>query len=205
MPTASKAPSSRATADDNTRILDAALLQFQRVGVKKTTIEDVAREAGVDRVTVYRRVGSRDNLVTAVFSREVALVLAELALIPERHGNIGDLITEMFMTVLNRWRAHPVAERMLMVEPERVVMKLTVDGADIFTMAVAATTHAMERAVERELLAPASDLTARAEIACRIVHSLILLPHATLELETDSQLREFARTYLLPIVTGLPA
>ncbi|WP_067570955.1 TetR/AcrR family transcriptional regulator [Nocardia acidivorans] len=205
MPTASKPQSSRATADDNTRILDAALLQFQRVGVKKTTIEDVAREAGVDRVTVYRRIGSRDNLVTAVFSREVALVLAELALIPERHGNIEDLITDMFVTVLNRWRAHPVAERMLMLEPERVVMKLSVDGADIFTMAVAATAHALDRAVERELLSPASDLTERAEIVCRIVHSLILLPHAALELRTDAQLREFARAYLLPIITGLPA
>ncbi|MFF2557007.1 TetR/AcrR family transcriptional regulator [Nocardia sp. NPDC058058] len=205
MPTASKPQAGRATADDNTRILDAALLQFQRVGVKKTTIEDVAREAGVDRVTVYRRIGSRDNLVTAVFSREVALVLAELALIPERHGNIGDLITDMFMTVLKLWRAHPVAQSMLTLEPERVVMKLSVHGADIFTMAVTATAAAMERAVERGLLAPASDLTARAEVACRVVHSLILLPHAALELETDSQLQDFARGYLLPIITGQPA
>ncbi|WP_040697921.1 helix-turn-helix domain-containing protein, partial [Nocardia vinacea] len=73
MKTASKAPLSRDdAADPETRILDAALVQFSKVGVKKTTIEDVARQAGVDRVTVYRRVGSRDDLVQAVISREVA-------------------------------------------------------------------------------------------------------------------------------------
>ncbi|WUI72242.1 TetR/AcrR family transcriptional regulator [Nocardia sp. NBC_00403] len=33
------------------RILDAALIQFTKVGVKKTTIEDIARQADVDRVT----------------------------------------------------------------------------------------------------------------------------------------------------------
>ena len=87
-------PLSGLTSDDAStagdlerRILDAALIQFERVGVKKTTIEDVARQAEVDRVTVYRRIGSREDLVRAVVAREIQILLAELADIAPRHDN----------------------------------------------------------------------------------------------------------------------
>ncbi|MEV4235761.1 MULTISPECIES: helix-turn-helix domain-containing protein [unclassified Nocardia] len=204
MKTASKAALSRDDADDlETRILDAALVQFSKVGVKKSTIEDVARQAGVDRVTVYRRVGSRDDLVQAVISREVATLLAELAAMPERHNGIDDLVADVFVTVVTRWRTHPMVERMLAIEPERVIMKLTVDGATTFTMCVAATAATLERAVQRGLLADSDDLMIRAEIVCRIVHSLILAPHGTAPLNSDDELAAFAHRYLVPVVTGV--
>ncbi|MGV9411377.1 TetR/AcrR family transcriptional regulator [Nocardia sp. NPDC003693] len=200
MPNASNTPASRITDDDRTLILDAALRQFERVGVKKTTLEDVAREAGVDRVTVYRRIGSRDDLVQAVFNREVGLVLTDLARIPELHDTLDGMLVELFLGVLTHWREHPVATRMLALEPERVLTKLSVEGSEVFTLAVSATAALLENAVERGLLAPADDLTTRAEIVCRLVHSLILLPHATIALDSREQITEFARRYLLPIV-----
>ncbi|MBF6475654.1 TetR/AcrR family transcriptional regulator [Nocardia gipuzkoensis] len=182
-----------------TRILDAALVLFEQVGVKTTTIEEVARKAGVDRVTIYRHVGGRDDLVQAVISREVAAVLAE---IPDRHDDIGDLVADIFVTVITRWRTNPLVERMLALEPARVVLELTVDGAGRFAMSVRTTDTALRRAVERGILPPAADSTTRAEIVCRIVHSLILAPHGLTELRTDRQLSDFARTYLVPVVAG---
>ncbi|MGY1896986.1 helix-turn-helix domain-containing protein [Nocardia gipuzkoensis] len=44
---------------------------FEQVGVKAATIEEVARKAGVDRVTIYRHVGGRDDLVQAVIRNRV--------------------------------------------------------------------------------------------------------------------------------------
>lgn len=182
------------------RILDAALVQFERVGFKKTTIEDVARQAGVDRVTVYRRVGSRDDLVQAVVRREVGEVLAEIARIPGRHNDIADLIADVFVTVVTRWRNHQLVKRMLTIEPERLVAKLTTEGATTFAMSVTAAAGALDIAVERGLLPETPDLTARVEVVCRVVHSLILAPGGGIELESESQLADFARTYLLPII-----
>ncbi|MBF6465728.1 TetR/AcrR family transcriptional regulator [Nocardia beijingensis] len=204
MPTASKATTSSENVAGTpvTRILDAALVLFEQVGVKKTTIEEVARKAGVDRVTVYRHVGGRDDLVQAVISREVAAVLAEITEIAERHDDLGELVADIFVTVITRWRTNPLVERMLTLEPARVVLKLTVDGAAPFAMSVHTTAAALQRAVERGILPLATDLNTRAEIVCRIVHSLILAPHGLTELETDEQLAEFARTYLVPVVAG---
>ncbi|MFE7799317.1 TetR/AcrR family transcriptional regulator [Nocardia sp. NPDC057440] len=184
------------------RILDAALIQFEKVGVKKTTIEDIARQADVDRVTVYRRIGSRDDVVRAVMTREVELVLAELDAISARNNDVHALVADIFVTVITRWRTHPLANRMLSLEPERVLPQLTTDGGPVFTMSVAATVAALRSAVRNGLLPDFADLDTRAEIVCRIVHSFILQPHGTVTLESEDALAAFARTYLVPIITG---
>ena len=44
------------------RILDAAERCLERFGIQKTTLADVAEEAGVARVTVYRQFADRDAL-----------------------------------------------------------------------------------------------------------------------------------------------
>uniref|UniRef100_UPI00245473F4 TetR/AcrR family transcriptional regulator n=1 Tax=Nocardia cyriacigeorgica TaxID=135487 RepID=UPI00245473F4 len=85
------------------RILDAALDQFGQLGIKKTTIEDIARKAGVDRVTVYRRIGSRDDVVRAVALREVNAVLTELDDVAARNDTLADLVADIFVTVVTRW------------------------------------------------------------------------------------------------------
>src|SRR5688500_16659891 len=52
------------------RLLDAAYEQFCRMGVKRSTMTDVARLAGVSRITVYRRFATKDQLVEQVVRRE---------------------------------------------------------------------------------------------------------------------------------------
>ncbi|TSE01280.1 TetR/AcrR family transcriptional regulator [Skermania sp. ID1734] len=184
------------------RILDAALVQFEKVGLRKTTIEDIARQAGVDRVTVYRRVGSRDDVVQAVVTREVAATLAEIEKLPELHDNIDDLVVDVFVTIITKWRTHPLVQRMLLLEPDRILSKLTNDGELTFTMSVAATIKALTRAVEAGMLPDIPDLAVRAEIVCRIVHSMILAPYGTERDASELELAAFARQYLVPIISG---
>lgn len=184
------------------RILDAAFVQFERVGIKKTTVEDIARQAGVDRVTVYRRIGSRDDVVRAVTNREVAAVLAELVEISARQDSIEDLIAGIFVTIVTRWRTHPVVNRMLTLEPERLMAKLTTEGEETSSMGIAAVTAVMEDAVRRGLLPESTDLATRVELLCRVIHSLFVAPYGTIPLKTEAELVKFARTYLVPLVTG---
>lgn len=196
--------SANAAVDEDSpesRILDAALVQFERVGVKKSTIEDIARIAGVDRVTVYRRIGSRDDLVRAVFTREVTNLLVELEKLTVKHDNIADLIAESLVTVIRAWRTNKMVQRLMTLEPDRLLPQLSTEGGATFTMAVAATTLTIEAAADRGLVPRHADAAVRAEILCRIVQSLILLPSATVPLDSDSELDRFARRYLTSIVT----
>lgn len=203
MPTASRtSKEAPKTESIEARILDAALVQFQRLGVKKTTIEDVARQAEVDRVTVYRRIGSREDLVRSVTAREVQSVLAELHELPAQHDTIESVVAAVFVTVVTRWRTHPLVERMIALEPDRLLPQLTTDGASFFTMASTASTAILRQALRDRGLAEIPDLSTRVEISCRIVHSLILQPVGTVTLDTTDDLETFAHQYIVPIVVG---
>lgn len=52
------------------RILDAALACIGRVGLAKTTLDDVARQAGCSRATVYRHFPGKAPLLVAAVDRE---------------------------------------------------------------------------------------------------------------------------------------
>jgi AcrR family transcriptional regulator len=52
------------------RILDAAAELVQRWGYKKTTIDDIARQAGVAKGTIYLHWKTREELFIALFLRE---------------------------------------------------------------------------------------------------------------------------------------
>lgn len=53
------------------RILDGAAQCFRRFGVAKTTLEDIAAEAGTSRATIYRTIpGGRDEIILAVLLSE---------------------------------------------------------------------------------------------------------------------------------------
>ncbi|MEU4314566.1 helix-turn-helix domain-containing protein [Nocardia sp. NPDC024068] len=186
----------------DTRILDAARTQFEEIGVKKTTIGDIARRASVDRATIYRRIGSRDDLVRAVTAREVGDLLAELQSIPARHEDLGAVVADLFVTVITRWRTHRLVNRVMTLEPGRLLPQITTEGGAFFTMAITTTTALLDTALRQRRLPEIADLTTRVEIAARLVHSLILQPAGTLDLDSETQLAAFARTRIVPLVLG---
>ena len=54
---------SRGKADTQTKIVEAALACVHRWGVEKVTLNDIAREAGVTRPTVYSYFKTRDDVI----------------------------------------------------------------------------------------------------------------------------------------------
>ncbi|NUS91534.1 MAG: TetR/AcrR family transcriptional regulator [Nocardia sp.] len=193
----------RSAADGiEARILDAARTQFEQFGVKKTTIGDVAKQADVDRGTIYRRIGSRDDLVRAVSAREVGRFLAELEGIPARHEEVAAIVADIFVTVVTRWRTHGLINRVLALEPGRLLPQVTTEGGAFFTAAVVTTSTILTEAIRQRGLPEIPDLATRVEIAGRVVHSLILQPVGTLNLESEERLGEFARDYIAPLILG---
>ena len=67
--------------DTSSRILDAAFELFSWIGVQRSTMEDVARRAGVSRITVYRRFATKGAGRSAGPPRDPAL----LRPVPSRH------------------------------------------------------------------------------------------------------------------------
>lgn len=68
-------PSPNRVADD--LLLDAAMECVLAVGVRRTTLSDVARTAGVSRMTLYRRFPDVRGMLSALITREFGKILTE--------------------------------------------------------------------------------------------------------------------------------
>jgi AcrR family transcriptional regulator len=64
------------TGTGRERIVLAALKCFERLGIQRTTMEDIAKAAGVSRKTVYRLFENKTSLVAEVAAHETAAVCA---------------------------------------------------------------------------------------------------------------------------------
>src|SRR4051812_49609199 len=72
------AVSARAASADRdipVEVLDATRAAVLAVGVRRTTLTDVARRAGVSRMTLYRLVPDVSTLILEVMSREFAALI----------------------------------------------------------------------------------------------------------------------------------
>src|SRR3954466_12619436 len=111
------------------RILAAALSRFETFGIRRTTMEDVARAARVSRVTIYRRFPQKERLVEAVILGEAQRFFAELEGAGAGLDTPEDRIVEGFTHTLAAAREQRLLNRLLRTEPEMLLPHLTVDGS----------------------------------------------------------------------------
>jgi AcrR family transcriptional regulator len=90
------------------RLLDAAEECLQQFGPQKTSMEDVARAAGMSRATVYRYFENRDALLLGVASRQAANLAADAMSYLARFDNISDWLVEGLLYTLRELPKRPV-------------------------------------------------------------------------------------------------
>ena len=117
------------------RVLDATLDLAAASGIRNLTMDDVARRAGVGRMTVYRRFGDKTRLVEALAVREGRRCLAELDAAARPDQPIADQVAEGFVTSVRLAREHPLLNRLARIEPESVLRALTADRGAMFALA----------------------------------------------------------------------
>src|SRR5690606_23896624 len=118
-----------ADADDlDTRILDAALAEFETYGLRRVSVEDVAKRAGVARTTIYRRFTNKEQLLQAVILRECRRFLTAIAEATENLASPEDAVVEGFVVGLQSARTHPLMTRVLESEPEAGIPQLSMTG-----------------------------------------------------------------------------
>lgn len=177
------------------RLLDAALEVFEDFGLRRGTVDAIADRAGVDRVTVYRRLGTKDEIIQTVLARESRRMFERVASHVGRAATLEDRIVRSFTALALALWSHQLFNRMIRIEPQVTLPKVTTGATDILAMA---TSWAVE---QLQPAATGPDLAARCEVIVRILHSMALTPHVTEDLQTEEQLARFARRYIVPIIT----
>ncbi len=103
---------------DNDAVLDAVRDCVLAVGVRRTTLTDVARRAGVSRMTLYRRWPDVRSLVGDLMTREWIAVATDAVPAPAPGVTAREVITEGLVTAVRAFDAHPLFRKILDVDPE---------------------------------------------------------------------------------------
>jgi AcrR family transcriptional regulator len=188
------------------RILDAALGQFEDFGLRRSTMEDIARRCGLSRITIYRRFPKKENLIEAVVLRELRNFLGDLVSVGAPEATPEDRMVERVAFALLYLRNHPLLRRLLRTEPEAILPSLTVNGGPVVDLA-----REHSAALIRQDLfgsqAPPAEAERRiqtvAELGVRIVLSFILTPSSAIPMDTLEDARTFARDLIAPVHVGL--
>ena len=113
------------------RILDAALGRFSAQGVRRASVEDVARDCGINRVTVYRRFASKQVLLEAVVARESQRFFAAIDSATRPLPTPAERFVEGVAIGFGLAREHPLVTRLLADEPETLLPVLTHDAEPV--------------------------------------------------------------------------
>lgn len=192
------------TADDalSERILDAALALAAASGLRHLTMDDVARRAGVGRMTVYRRFGGRAALIDALAVRECRRCLTSIAAAVDRDASIDDRLAALFAATLKVIREHPLLERLGRVEPDALVSELTRDDSAVFHLIREFLVTLLGEAQEAGELVVA-DLDLIAELGLRLGASFVVIPDTVLPLHDEHQTQAMVKALIAPLVRSL--
>jgi AcrR family transcriptional regulator len=141
-------------------VLDAVRASVLDVGVRRTTLADVARRADVSRMTLYRRWGDVDRLVRDLMTREFHAVVAGVA-------EAGQALVPAVVAAVSGLRHQPLFARVLDVDPDLLLPYVT-DRLGGTQRAAAALLAAGIRAGQEAG-------TVRAGDADRMAHTVLLI------------------------------
>jgi AcrR family transcriptional regulator len=190
-------------ADDRSstrvRIVDGALRCLARQGITKTTVDDIARGAGLSRATVYRTFPKgKEGILAAVVETEVARLFSSLAVVMGEATDLEDVLVAGMVESARRLRSHGALTYLLAHEPGAVLPYLTFRERDrVLLVAGDLAAPFFGRWLEPEQASRA------AEWAVRIVMAYCSNPSPHADLTHPADTRALVRTFVLPGILAL--
>jgi len=182
-----------------TTIVEAALRCIARHGISKTTVDDVAGEAGVSRATIYRVFpGGKDAVLAAVSDTEMARLFSALGV---QMGEAEDLTEVLVAGIAGSSRfleGHQAIGYLVAYEPEVVLRRLAFEACDeLLAVATGFVAPYLARWMSME------EARRIAEWGVRIVLSYLVDPVPGIRLSDPDAARHVVETFVLPGVRAL--
>lgn len=196
---------------EDIRLIDAACAVFAERGFKATNTDDIARAAGVTRVTLYRRLGTRNEILRAMYAHEAQRLMMlvnsrytpfkSLEWDPVRHvedllvGAVFDIRqSELLQRFLEVDRMGAMA--VLAGQSDTVLDPITEIVAEFVRNTWNADVHT--RPMDQEETEQLSREVG--SVVGRFLHSLVVMADGPPVVDTEEQIRALARRVLVPMI-----
>ncbi|KQR96110.1 TetR family transcriptional regulator [Williamsia sp. Leaf354] len=182
--------------DQEDAILSAAAAEFTETGVRRASVDEIAKRAGVSRSTLYRRFPNKESLLLAVATRLYqdgmhALELSITGLSPK------EAIAEAFSVGAQLIQKDPLMHRLVIEDAD---MK-GITSSSVTSMFIDAVTDRTVRALRSVgATRPDPDLRDAVEIVVRLVISQLEVPASDPMKQEPEWVRAFAATHLAPMI-----
>ena len=179
------------------RLFAATYRCVERFGLAKTTVEDIVKESGVSRATVYRQFpGGRDELLLETVGWELANYFNQLADQVRDAPDLAELLERGLFFAHRSVAEHALLRKIMDTEPERLLPLLTTEAAKSVPFIADFLQPYLRREADAGRLRPGIDLDRAAEYLARAILSLIGAP-GRWSLDDPAQIRELVRDELL--------
>jgi AcrR family transcriptional regulator len=174
-------------------LLDAARDCVVEVGVRRTTLTDVAKRAGVSRMTLYRRFPDVRSLVRTLMTREFGALLREVQISGANTGTARTRLVQHAVSAIRLLAENPLMQRVLDLDAELMLPYLV--------ERLGSTQRLVEQFLIGQLIeghedgsVRAGDPTAQARLVLLTTQAMVLsVRPATTGLDFDHLLDELAR------------
>ena len=180
------------------RLLDAAEGCLQQFGPQKTSMEDVARAAGMSRATVYRYFENRDALLLGVASRQASSLAAEAIRYLGQFNTISDWLVEGLLFTLREIPQRPVFASLVTSLDSSAASKLLLGSSGMIQIGVNVLRPMFANAKGQGLLREDVDIDMLIEWLLRVLWTYLNAPS---QVATDEDsMRKLFHMMLIPAV-----
>ncbi|BBH69277.1 TetR family transcriptional regulator [Actinoplanes sp. OR16] len=185
-----------------TRLLDTAYQHFCRIGIRRSTMEEVARRAGVSRVTAYRRFATKDALVKHVIRREFRRYFDQFLIEVQQGETAADRVVLGFAGSLQAIRNNPLIGGLMVTEPDVLIPSIVGDGGLMLGTVQRFVAGQLRQEQLAGTIAAGVDVELVAELMTRLCSSFLVTPSFVVDLDDTEQLRTVARRFLAPMLNA---
>jgi AcrR family transcriptional regulator len=193
-------PTAAFTATDE-RILDAALVLIGQYGTRRTSIDDIAERARVNRRTVFRRFESKQGVIDHLYVRELQRLFVLLRTTAATAPDPESSVVEVFVAAVRFATRHPLVDRLVRIEPQVLIEAVRAPDPPILELMRGFVADRI-RSGQRRGRIPAGDVDQRADVLIRLALAYILIPSPCVDIADDVALRAFARSAIAPVLIG---
>ncbi len=183
------------------RAVTATLACIARAGLTKTTIDDIATEAGCGRATLYRYFGSRSSLIELAIRSELLAVAGRILLHVGAATTLEDALTGLLVDAACEYDGSAALQSLLERDRGAVLPYVTFRGKDrLLELAADVLTPELRRFFAPDASAHDEQARARrcASWATRVALTYLLARDRPLDLTDEASARTLVRRFVLP-------
>ncbi|WP_198167749.1 TetR/AcrR family transcriptional regulator [Mycobacterium shimoidei] len=180
------------------RILAAAAELVGRHGDQNTTMAAIAQRAGVGRATVFRRFGSKQEILDRALMQELRMLALALRESTANADTAAAALIECFVLSMQAMRRRPLLRRLAQLEPEKLIAFTRLRHPRVLGLWRNMLTSIME-----SFDTPSVDPLERSDLADMLIHLTIgysVVPESSIDLKNAEKLRRVAATVIAPIL-----